>query len=503
MLACAVLYAPSLWWSLGLDQNIFAEIGSLILKGQKPYLDAWDVKPPNIFYTYALFEWLFGQNEMAVRISDYLFTLFACATIFVGVRRRVVTSTLSDWMKWWSPPVAAVLMALTLLSLGLSDTAQTESYALAFVLLAAYLAISRNRWSIATAGALIGIATFYKTTNAVFLLPLLIEMSVLHSTRGKRAESISLLVLGFIAWCALEIAVLAAMGVLGGYLEIAFAVIQRHTSEPGDVSMLSMLRILWVSVDIWAALAAFAIIVAIIRADRTLLKVLRLPLMYLGFGLLAVYAQQKGWGYHYVITHPGLISTCAIGVVYLLDKARERARPFAGLCFVALAVPTFIATPSARRRVHYASDSFKDRATYIASLGTKQSLYYPAGTDSLAAYFRRTTSPTDSIFIFGEEPGAYWKSGRTPADRHLYALLFTSGVIGDAELRSLSYGLTLTRPRLIVIERFDTTAFRGRPETSESLVESDSNFRDLKQLLLEAYIVTDTVCDKFIIYRRR
>jgi hypothetical protein len=244
MLVCASLYAPSLWWSLGLDQNIFSEIGSLVLKGQRPYLDAWDVKPPNIFYTYALFEWIFGHNELAVRISDYVFTLFACAAIFLGVERRLSIRSVSQWMRLWAPSVAAILLALTLLSLGLSDTAQTESYALGFVLLAAYLAIGEGTWKIALAGALIGVATFYKTTNAVFLVPLIIEIGMARVTRDRRLHSIGLLLLGFLVCCGLELLAFAALGILGGYFEIALSVVQHHANEPGDVRLLSMLRML-------------------------------------------------------------------------------------------------------------------------------------------------------------------------------------------------------------------------------------------------------------------
>src|ERR1051325_5390388 len=115
MAVCAIIYLPSLAWTLGLDQNIFAEIASLLLKGKRLYADAWDVKPPNVFYTYAAFEWLFGQNEFAVRLSDYVFTLLAAAALFIGVDSRVRSPKYER--SHWIAPIAAVLLTLTLLSL--------------------------------------------------------------------------------------------------------------------------------------------------------------------------------------------------------------------------------------------------------------------------------------------------------------------------------------------------------------------------------------------------
>jgi hypothetical protein len=234
-----------------------------------------------------------------------------------------------------------------------------------------------------------------------------------------------------------------------------------------------------------------------------MLKILRLPILYLAFGLLAVYVQHKGWGYHYVITHPGLLSMSAIGGLYLLDLLRHRSRILAYAAVALLVGATLIATPSARRRLHYVTDSFKDRGTYVASLGAKHSLYYPVCTDSLVAYLKRTTTPNDSVFIFGEEPGAYWRSDRAPANRYIYSLLFTSGVMDSKELRSIGYDLALKKPAVIVIERYDTTSFREKPETSESILWTDPDFAYLSYLLLTEYQTPDTVCDKFFAYRRR
>ena len=130
-------------------------------------------------------------------------------------------------------------------------------------------------------------------------------------------------------------------------------------------------------------------------------------------------------------------------------------------------------SPSARRRIHYSSDallSIRNHPAYVATLGSRQSLYYPAGTDSLASYLSKHTTSKEDVFIFGEEPGAYWKADRMPATRFVYSLLFTSGVIPNADLLAMNDSIMRKKPAIIVIERFDTTAFRGKPETSESLM---------------------------------
>jgi hypothetical protein len=498
-----VIYLPTLWWSLGLDQNIFAEIGSLILKGQRPYIDAWDVKPPNVYYTYAFFQWILGATEFAVRSSDFVFTLLAAAAMFLGVDRRVQKQVIPAWLRRWSAVVAAILLTLTLLSLGLSDTAQTESFSLVFLLAAAYLAIGRSSTKSLLAGLLIAVATFYKTTNAVFLLPLIIEALFVGAMEGARLRAVTMLLFGWLAGCLLELGALSAVGSLDTYLRIASSVFQHHSQEPGTVTAGGILRSIWVTVDLWSVLALAGIALMIQRRDRTMLKVVRLPLMYLVAGIIAVYVQQKGWGYHYVITQPGLISVCALASTYLVDTLRTRYRPLAAGLIAVVILASLSVTPSARRRTHYVADVLRSKSDYRTTLGAKRSLYYPVGTDSLANYLERTTKASDPVFIFGEEPGAYWKADRQPASPYVYSLLFTSGVIPDKDLRSIGNDLRVRSPSVIIVERYDTTAFRSRPETSESILATDPNFANLRSLIANSYAISDTVCDKFIVYRRR
>jgi hypothetical protein len=515
MALAAVLYLPSLFWSLGLDQNIFAEIGWLLLHGKKLYVDAWDVKPPNIFYVYALFEWLFGANGFAVRLSDYVFALIAFSAIFIAIRRQTA-GLANGLMQTWAAPLSAIFLALTLLSLGLADTAQTESYSLACIIGAVALICGEptptpslkrrgdlNKQRLFFAGVLIAIATFFKTTNAVFLLPISIE--IFFRDRKSCVRSILFLIAGVLLWCGVQIGVLAIEGSLGEYLRITMSVLAHHTNEASDLSRWSLFRAIWTYVDIWGILSVIAILTAVFRRDGAFLRSVRMALFLLIAGMAAVLIQNKGWGYQYVVLLPGLVSLCAISGIYLYERIRAKSRWIAAVFAIFLLLHTLLMAPSAHRRVHYCSDallSVRDHSDYVATLGSRKSLYYPAGTDALATYLSKHATPKDEIFIFGEEPGAYWQADRMPATRFVYSLLFTSGVIPDSDLLAINDTLVRREPAIIAIERFDTTVFRGRPETSESLFANDTSFSNLRELLAKHYQTCDTVCDKFIVYRK-
>src|SRR6187549_3343517 len=58
---------------MGRDQGMYANIGRVILAGGTPFVDMWDIKPPPIYYLYALSIGLFGVNSPAIRALDLLF----------------------------------------------------------------------------------------------------------------------------------------------------------------------------------------------------------------------------------------------------------------------------------------------------------------------------------------------------------------------------------------------------------------------------------------------
>src|SRR5665213_707517 len=463
MALCAILYLPSLFWALGLDQNIFAEIGWLLLHGKKLYVNAWDVKPPNVFYVYAFFEWIFGPHGFAVRASDYVFAMFACAAVYVVTLRQAPHSGRNGGE--WTAPVASILLILTLLSLGLADTAQTESYSLVFLIGASVFVQSRripglkrnDAALIFLAGIVLGIATFFKTTNAVFLVAIAVELWLYN--RGRWIRAMLLLLAGFAAWCAVQLGVLAATGSLEEYLRIASSVMMNHPNELSQLRLSDVPRAVWTYVDVWSALALIALMIAAFRRDLSFLRAALSPILLLLAGIAAVLIQRKGWGYQYVVILPGLVWLCAMSAAYVYDFLRSHAPEFAMPTLIAVAMVTIFITPSAHRRIHYSWDaiqSIRDHPAYLATLGRKQSLYYPLCTDSLANYLAKNTQPSDEVYIVGDEPGAYWRSDRIPATRFVYSLLFTSGVIPDADLRAIQDSLIRKKPTIIVIERYDT-----------------------------------------------
>jgi len=61
------------------DEGAYQYFGQLVLEGKKPYLDFYEMKPPGIFYSYALLNWIFGSSVERAHAAFLFLNVF---TIF-------------------------------------------------------------------------------------------------------------------------------------------------------------------------------------------------------------------------------------------------------------------------------------------------------------------------------------------------------------------------------------------------------------------------------------
>jgi hypothetical protein len=160
VLATLAAGALSVSYPFGRDQGMFATIGSIWLDGGLPYRDAWDIKPPFVFATYALAELLFGHSEAAIRILD-LACVCTTALLLAAMARRVGRTA--------ELVTAAAFPLLYFTGFGFWDTAQAESFALPFIAAAMLLATERRKAFVV--GLCLGTAAMFKPTMLLLILP--------------------------------------------------------------------------------------------------------------------------------------------------------------------------------------------------------------------------------------------------------------------------------------------------------------------------------------------
>lgn len=207
------------------DYSIFAYIGKRILAGGLPYVDAWDHKPPLIFYLNALGLWLANGNLVGIWVLEIVFVIGAALLMFALLR-----SSFNEWAA-----LAAALGAVLHLARLLDFGNYTEEFAFLFQVAAVVLWMrtknggSFGRW--AGSGVLMGLAFSLKPTligawGGIGVMTLLDAFFLAEFPKETRfaplIRQFGGLILGFIAVNLVWIGYFSAHGALGDYFSGAF-----------------------------------------------------------------------------------------------------------------------------------------------------------------------------------------------------------------------------------------------------------------------------------------
>lgn len=167
---------PSLRYPLGRDQATYCVIAQGLLHGRLLYRDLWDIKPPGIFYIYAVIVRIFGPVMWSIGIVDILWLVAISICIFYFAKRYLGAPAAA---------IAVVSNALWHCSWGYIHAAQSETFVTLFVFLAYFLLMSakaRNWRGNLAAGLLCG-AAFWVKYNAAPFFPVLAFLPYLDLSR--------------------------------------------------------------------------------------------------------------------------------------------------------------------------------------------------------------------------------------------------------------------------------------------------------------------------------
>lgn len=502
LIACAILLAPSLLWDFAYDQGTFAYGGHAVLEGSKPYLDFWDIKPPNIFYVYSAAFAFLGESVFAIRLFDYLNALLTIALLF-ELSVRLWTGT--PWGRL-SAVMTSIVWSLQYYIMGGWNTAQPETYAVPWLLLAVLLLLpereGRKHEKLvkgALAGFAIGIAFYFKYTNGVFLI-LAIAMLWISTLRLKENHMPMLfsVIGGFVLSFGLQTIYLWAQGSLPELVSILSSTMSyRETNLSGSFGLEENLRTLAQNLDLlWLVVAIIGWSLWSLDHDARMKyeSVLYQTLLTLGLAavlsLFVIQLQNKGYTYHYAIALPWLDILIGAGIANLAQSLhRIDALPRgsnAAIVVILLLVGSYVWTSPEvlQPRVREVMDIAESRKTPNS---------YIEG-DSLSNYVLHHTAHGESIFIFGFHPYIYWRTDRAPANRFLNTIHFKPTYVESEARSELVASLVQRPPKLLLVETEDTYTSQG-DSFDDSRTTIRNRYPEIEALLATYYDSTARISD--------
>jgi hypothetical protein len=505
-----------LLFAFGRDQGIYAAVADAVLRGDMPYRDVWDFKPPGIFLVFALARGLFGQNMLAPRLVEVagLLLLVIGFTRLGGVffgKKRVGL-------------IGGALAALVHAQLEFWHTGQPEAFGGFLTVGALVLTVANNsgkeRWlAWLGVGAAFGCTFLLKPPlagGALVCAAYLARAEQGRKNDGWRAAVPPLLTLAVggllpIALCALW------FRLSGAWADLRWTMFD---FTPGYTALSWEGReapqtFYWATEELFfkfSALNAAGLLAALVIAPMHSRERegLFLVLGVISVQLAGVCMQGKFFPYHYSATLPLVAFLSGLGL-YKLWRRCLMGGAVGVVVFVLFVIVTAIMRTAARDL-----DSFWDRSAArmrsllrIGPYETKEMLdreltavadYNFDADQRLALEMRRRTPESAPVFVWGFEPLIYLLADRKPASRFIYNV---PQRVQWAQVRArstLMADLARCPPQLIAVQRNDVF-----PSVTGDDLDSRRallTFPELSMMIERDYELIEAIED-FELYERR
>ena len=506
----AALLAPLLTYPLGRDQAVFATAGRIIANGGVPYKDAWDMKPPGVFYLFWLSFTLFGPSESAPRLLDLFWSLATAAAIW-ALARRIFSE--------WAGVAAAFLFLLRYIGHDYYwHTTQCDGFASLPLALAALALVAaeekKSVWWAGACGALVGFAVVFKFTLGIFLaLPLV----ALIAAAGEPARRRAARAVFYLGGCAAVLAAVAGLiwkaGALQQMTEIIFVWNSQYArlqtpGLPGHNAVAELANLLVGSPN--RLLFPIGLLALVGAADLCLRPTSgrnRWLVPAWAIAILAqVWIQGRYYSYHWLPALPPLALLAAQGLRTISRPLRAAASPRAARALSALGLAVLFGFLSfahwnfLRWPLRHLAGRVP-RATYLRGFDLHtQSDFSLTADRAVASWIRQHTPKDASIFIWGFEPLVYFLADRSPASRFLYNIPLAAPWSPPEWRVELVRDLHEKRPPYVLVVHNDAQPWMaGRWDDSASQL---ATYPELDTLLREGYRLRERIED-FDIFERR
>lgn len=387
VLLAAIVQIPGLLLGPHTDAGIFASLGEQITRGNLPYRDAWDHKPPGIYAVAAVAALLPGPTWPA---------FWAIAVMFLAATGRVLQRI-----------VGLPLAVVAVLAMGLYPAAtgggQTEAFA-ALPAAIAFLMASRQRWFVA------GLAAGCALIFSLQLAPMLVALVVLA---GATPRPVLRGVAGVLLPVGAVVVLMAAVGILPAAYDalITYDRVYLGSSRTADLRSVHNLGV--VLLPLVAALPFGA---------------RRLP----DPGDLAAFA----W--------------CCAAAIFLAMQGRLFAHYVIPLAIPLAVLARQPAQRKFARFAIVAATAVMVAVSFLVAVAEAPSHRGPEAA-TIGKWVRDHTLASDTVLVWGLDSGIYLVADRAPAGRYPYDLpLVTPNYSTPAMIRTWVAELAARPPKVIV-----------------------------------------------------
>ncbi len=488
-----------LLFRFGRDQGIYAVVADTMLQGGMPYRDAWDFKPPGIYFIYAISRAVFGSNQWGIRVLEVL-GLASLIPAFSLLSRRLFSDA--------RPGILGAAVAIIIhAQLEFWHTGQPEIFGGVLMIWGLMLLFNYDSSRFIPAwlawlgsGFLFGAAGLMKPylAGGAIVGAWVTVKELRHREKPISMQIGSLIQMGFgvllpIGLCAMWFIIKGAWGDL---YEALFKFAPGYASLTFQPTMLlsSCYYALQYLLLGLSSLLALGLALSLLLPQGTVgeRKGLNIIGALVALHVIGIGIQSKFIPYHFSATIPLIALAAGLGAWKAWGWAKSHGVKGVAVFLLVTGVSLITWTPTQGQLGSFWIRSYQRMATLIhgdpysyeslmMQLNTMPAIFYGAdyrANVQVAQWLAENTEPTDRVYIWGFEPFIYDVSRRKPASRYIYNVpQRVEWYKSDARTALISELYSLP-PRIILVEHGDIF-----PMVTGNNLDSANSLEDFPEFL--------------------
>ena len=313
----AVLLLPTIAFPISSDMSVFMHGGSVIADGGILFKDFFDIKPPLIYYIFALIDLLFGNNVIAFRLFDFVYQLtFLAVCISLFQKLKIKDSIIKAYL---------LLFPIAYTVLNYRDTFQTETLAFIPLVLYFYYLLNNdknknNRYLPLYLGLALGVLISLKyTMGIVFLVCIYNELRNGFNLKSIQRLAYQLFVAIFILFLSLAPTIFGEG--LDGFIATNSYLSEYAKYPPWGAGLLKSIlkKLASFTGEIISISIVFFAVLGLVKSkiDRNIIKYATLFIAVL---FLSVLIEKKVNMYHLTRFYPLLFLLVSYGIFYFASN---------------------------------------------------------------------------------------------------------------------------------------------------------------------------------------
>jgi len=419
------------------DEGAYAYTAQRLDKGEIPYRDIFDHKPPLIFFAYWLAFKMFGESPVAIHVFMNLAAFFAAASIYL-IAQKMFSRRVGYF-------ASVSFLALTLSPSMQGQSANTEIFMAPFLALGLFFLYNRAYF---LSGITLGIAFWFKQIAYAYIAVAAVLIVLEIFLEKRTLHGFLYFALGILLPAVLVGSYLAAYGALIDFYEDTVIFNARYATELSSKPFgIIAGRFLSAAKGIITEYILY-ILIALYSTWKIFEKT-KEHLYLAGWLLASLIAIATGWrffGHYFIVGAIPAAIYAGIGFDALIEKGSKLQRRWSAVG-VSLLIMLILVSPFIIQEDYWR----------LTPQGKSRFIYgYPSNTfveaKTVADYVAERTTNRDTIFVVGSEPEILFFSGRKNASIYTsLSPLFTGNEDEKfIKQRAVISELALNKPAYIV-----------------------------------------------------